>query len=64
MSLESSEVRVSVLVVTVPMVVVFVMYPSLSTSSTVPLTSQVMLAMGEESTMHKNDAFPPATPLS
>lgn len=63
MSLKSSMVRVRVLFVRMPLVVL-VTEPSLSTFNDVPLNSQVTLGVGEASTVHVNDAFPPATPLT
>ena len=60
MLLESNDMRVSVLLV-IPLASVVVVI--LSTSSTVPLTIQVILETGVETTMHVKDAFPPATPL-
>ena len=63
MSLKSSMVSVRVLLVRVPLVML-VIDPSLSTSSIVPFTSQVMLGVGEASTMQEKDTLPPATPLA
>ena len=52
-----------VLLVRMPLVVL-VTKPSLPTSTTVPLTSQVILGVGEASTMQGMDAMPPATPVT
>lgn len=63
MSLKPSVMRVRVLLLRVPLVVL-VTEPSLSTFSNVPLTSQVILGLGEASTIQEKDTLPLATPAT